>query len=70
MHDIILVRLGPGILEGDIAKSSQTHLSERVIGDRIAQNGCGTNLFCQAIDGLGRAPLGETNAGKWNSELS
>ena len=69
LHDIILVQLGPDILEGDITKPSQTDLSEGVI-DEHSPEGCETNLFYQAIDGLGRARPCESNAGKWNSELS
>ena len=44
VHDIVLIQLGPNILEGEITKSGQADLSERTIDDRILSKGCETNL--------------------------
>jgi len=44
MHDVVLIQLGPNILEGNIAKSGQADLCKRVIGDHIVSKRCETNL--------------------------
>jgi hypothetical protein len=39
MDDIVLIQLGPNILEGSITQSGQANLGERAICDRIASKG-------------------------------
>jgi len=46
MYDIVLIQLGPNILEGKIAKSGQADLSERAMDNCILPKGCEANLVC------------------------
>jgi len=46
MHDVVLIQLGPNILESNIAKSIQADLCKRFIDDHITSKRCETNLSC------------------------
>jgi len=46
MHDIVLIKLGLNVLQGNIAKSGKADLRGGVISDRITPKRCQPNLVC------------------------
>jgi len=44
VHDIVLIQLGPNIVEGKAAKPGQANLSERAMGNHILSKWFETNL--------------------------
>ena len=53
MHDIVLIQLGPNILEGNITKSGQADLYKRAIDDHIIRRGARRTLVAREYTDLG-----------------